>query len=150
MKIGIIGGGLTGLVAGHVLAQDHEVYLYEKMPVLGGCLSSYHVQDYWIERYYHHCFSGDLHLFSLLEELGLTGSLEWRKGTTGYYREKKIYPLNTPLEILKYPGLSLPDKARLAWLTFTARKANLAKLDDIPGRTVYSGASRPECLFFIF
>jgi protoporphyrinogen oxidase len=50
MKIGIIGGGITGLVAAHALAPDHEITLFETMPYPGGCLSSYHINDYWIER----------------------------------------------------------------------------------------------------
>ena len=152
MKIAVIGGGLTGLVAARALARDHEVCLYEKLPFLGGCLSSYQMHDYWIERYYHHCFSGDTALFTLLENLGLSGNLEWRKGTTGYCSERKIYPLNSPVEILKYPGLSLPDKAKLAWLTVSARKANLTKLDGIPaeqyiidhlGRNLYTSFFEP-------
>lgn len=131
MKIGIIGGGLTGLVAAHALAKDHEIDLFEKMPYLGGCLSSYHISEYWIERYYHHCFSSDTTLFSLFRELGLSEKLEWRTGTSGYYAHDEIYPLNTPLEILRYPELSLFDKARLAWLTLSAKKADLTLLDDI-------------------
>ena len=117
MKIGIIGGGLTGLAAAHALAGEHEIQLYEKMPYLGGCLSSYNMNDYWIERYYHHCFSTDTALFSLLEETGLSGKLEWMTGTTGYYARNHIYPLNTPREILAYPELTLTDKVKLAWLT---------------------------------
>ncbi len=132
MRIGIIGGGLTGLVAAHALAQDHEITLFEKMPYAGGCLSSYHINDYWIERYYHHCFSSDISLFSLLKELGIAGRLEWKTGSTGYYARDTIYPLTTPLQILRYPELTLSDKARLAWLTLTAKKADLASLDTIP------------------
>ncbi|MCK9579649.1 MAG: NAD(P)/FAD-dependent oxidoreductase [Methanoregula sp.] len=132
MKIGIIGGGLTGLVAAHALAQDHDITLYEKMPYPGGCLSSYHINDYWIERYYHHCFSSDTVLFSLLKELGLIERLEWKTGTTGYLARDTIYPLNTPLEILRYPELSFIDKARLGWLTLTAKTADLTSLDDLP------------------
>jgi protoporphyrinogen oxidase len=132
MKIGIIGGGLTGLVAAHALARDHEIDLFEKMPYLGGCLSSYHINDYWIERYYHHCFSSDISLFSLMKELGLADRLEWKNGTTGYFTHDTIYPLTTPVEILRYPELSLIDKARLAWLTLTAKKTDIGPLDDIP------------------
>lgn len=132
MKIGIIGGGLTGLVAAHALARDHEVCLFEMMPYMGGCLSSYHINEYWIERYYHHCFSSDTTLFSLLDDLGLADSLEWWSGTTGYYARDTIFPLNTPLEILRYPELTIIDKARLAWLTLTAKNADLGSLDDIP------------------
>ncbi len=152
MQICVIGGGLTGLVAAHALAGDHEVHLFEKLPYLGGCLSSYEMNGYWIERYYHHCFSGDTHLFDLLRELGLFESLEWRTGTTGYYSGGKIYPLNTPWEILRYPGLSLIGKARLALLTFTAKSADLSALDDVPaeryildhlGSDVYSSFFEP-------
>jgi len=132
MKIGIIGGGLTGLVAANVLAGHHEIQLFEKKPFLGGCLASYAIGDYCIERYYHHCFSGDTNLFMLLKNLGLYESLEWKVGTTGYYSENKIYPLNTPSQILKYPGLSLLDKAKLAWMTLNSKKADLSSLDDIP------------------
>ena len=132
MKIGIIGGGLTGLVAAHALSQEHEVYIFEKMPFPGGCLSSYPINDYWIERYYHHCFSNDVHLFALIDELGLSGRLEWKTGTTGYCAGRTIYALNTPLQILLYPELSVTDKARLAYLTLTAKKADLTALDDIP------------------
>jgi protoporphyrinogen oxidase len=152
MRICIIGGGLTGLVAAHVLAGDHEVHLIEKMPYLGGCLSSYTVNDYWIERYYHHCFSGDNHLGALLRDLGLFESLEWRTGTTGYYSGGTVYPLNTPLEILRYPELSLIDKAKLAGLTLTAKYADISSLDAVPaeryiidhlGRNIYSSFFEP-------
>ncbi|MHB8053095.1 MAG: NAD(P)/FAD-dependent oxidoreductase [Methanoregula sp.] len=152
MRICVIGGGLTGLVAAHALAGEHEVQLVEKMPYLGGCLSSYDVNGYWIERYYHHCFSGDNHLFALLRGLGLMDSLEWRTGTTGYYSGGTIYPLNTPGEILRYPELSLIDKAKLAYLTLTAKMADLSALDDVPaeryiishlGRNVYSSFFEP-------
>ena len=152
MRICVIGGGLTGLVAAHALAGEHEVQLIERMPYLGGCLSSYNVYDYWIERYYHHCFSGDNHLFALLRELGLSEHLEWRTGTSGYYSGGTIYPLSTPMEILRYPYLSLLDKARLAFLTLTAKNADLSLLDNIPaeryiidhlGRNVYSSFFEP-------
>jgi protoporphyrinogen oxidase len=152
MRICIIGGGLTGLVAAHSLAGEHEIHLLEKMPYLGGCLSSYNVGGYWIERYYHHCFSGDNHLFALLRDLGLLESLEWRNGTTGYFSGGRIYPLNTPIEILRYPELSLIDKMRLAFLTLTAKNADLSSLDDVPaeryiidhlGDNVYSSFFEP-------
>ncbi len=135
MKIGIIGGGLTGLVAAHALGREHEVELFEKMPVLGGCLSSYQINDYYIEQYYHHCFSDDHHLFSLVKELGLSDRLEWHNGTTGYFSRNTIYPLNTPMQILRYPELSLVDKAKLAKLTLHAKKIDLLALDGIPAET---------------
>jgi len=135
MKIGILGGGLCGLVAANALAEKHDVVLFEKMPYLGGCLSSYHIDDYWIERYYHHCFSGDSQLFALIRELGLSDKLEWREGSTGYFSGDTLYPLTTPLEILRWPELSLIDKAKLALLTRKAKKIDPLTLDDIPAET---------------
>ena len=52
----------------------------------------------------------------------LSDKLEWKTGTTGYFARNTIYPLNTPLQILKYPELSLIDKARLAMLTLQCKK----------------------------
>ena len=135
MKLGILGGGLCGLVAANALAEKHDVVLFEKMPYLGGCLSSYHIDDYWIERYYHHCFSGDSQLFALIRELGLSDKLEWREGSTGYFSGDTLYPLTTPLEILRWPELSLIDKAKLALLTRKAKKTDPLTLDDIPAET---------------
>ena len=152
MKIGIIGGGLTGLVAANRLVSGHEIDLFEKMPYLGGCLSSYNVNDYWIERYYHHCFSRDTSLFALISELGLSGELEWRTGTTGYFAGNRIFPLSTPFQILAYPELSFLDKIKLGLLTLKAKKTDLITLDDVPadqyiinhlGKNIYSSFFEP-------
>ncbi|HUU75603.1 MAG TPA: NAD(P)/FAD-dependent oxidoreductase [Methanoregulaceae archaeon] len=134
MKVCIIGGGLTGLVAAHRLGSRHEVELYEKKDHLGGCLSSYHINDYWLEKYYHHCFAGDTDLFLLMEDLRIHDRLEWLKGTTGYYSNKTIYPLSSPLEILRYPELSLAEKARLGMLVMSAKKMDATALDTVTAR----------------
>ncbi len=131
MKVCIIGGGLTGLTAALELGRDHEVSLLEKEQYLGGCLSSYHIGSYWIERFYHHCFTGDTRLLALIDELGLTPLLEWRTGTTGTFAGGTVYPLNTPVEILSYPLLTFRDKVKLARLTMKAGKTNPVPLDDI-------------------
>jgi len=132
MKICIIGGGLTGLVAASRLSEIHKVDLFEKKTHLGGCLSSYQVDNYWIERFYHHCFSGDHNFFKLLKELKLFDKLEWLGASSGYYANNTAFPLNTPFEILKYPYISLMDKAKLAWLTKRAKKVDASALDSIP------------------
>ena len=131
MKVCIIGGGLAGLCAALRLKGRHEVDLYEKKGHLGGCLCSYRIDDYWIEQFYHHCFSGDRNLLALFSELNIGDRLEWRKGTSGYYSQDTVYPLNTPLEILRYPLLSTTDKLRLALLTMRSKRTDVAGLDDI-------------------
>lgn len=132
MDICIIGGGLTGLVAALPLSETSEVTILEKKPFLGGCMASYQRDNYWIEQYYHHCFAGDHHLFSLLDDLGLRDRLEWLKGSTGYYVDGTVHPLTSPMEIVRYPHLSFIDKARLGVLTLRAKRIDLRPLDDVP------------------
>ena len=115
----IIGGGLAGLASAYRLAGKDEIILIEKEPELGGMASSYKIGKYHIEKYYHHIFASDKELISLIEELGLSNRLEWLKGTTGYYFNSKIYPMNTPIEILA--ALPLMDVIRLTWLVLKAK-----------------------------
>ncbi|HQN91878.1 MAG TPA: NAD(P)-binding protein, partial [Methanoculleus sp.] len=111
MKICVVGGGLSGLVSTLELIGEHEVDLFERRPVLGGCLGSYRIGNYWIEEYYHHCFAGDSALLALFKNLGVIDRLVWLKGTTGYYVDGVVHHLTTPTEILRYPHLTLIEKA---------------------------------------
>jgi protoporphyrinogen oxidase len=143
-KIVIIGGGLAGLVAAYRLSDEHQVTVVEKDDVLGGMTQSYHIDehtdghiddhtdDYYIEKYYHHFFSSDTELIGLIDELGLAGRLQWVKGTTGYYWSGRAYPMNTPLEILKFPPMSLLDIFRLGLLVLRAKLVrDVRSYDDI-------------------
>ncbi|MBN1165731.1 MAG: FAD-dependent oxidoreductase [Methanospirillaceae archaeon] len=135
MKVCIIGGGLTGLSAGMRLSEKADVTILEKNNDIGGLLASYTINDaYYLEKYYHHCFTSDTALLHLLSELSLSDQLEWRHTTTGYMVDGKIYPLTTPFEILRYPYLSLIEKAKLAHFTMKAKKIAAESLDSITAR----------------
>jgi protoporphyrinogen oxidase len=129
----IIGGGLAGLAAAYKLAGKDEIILIEKEPDLGGMASSYKINNYFIEQYYHHIFTSDKELISLIEDLGLGDRLEWLKGTTGYYFDGKIYPMNSPLEILR--ALPLMDVIRLTLLVLKAKSIkDRTPFDDITAK----------------
>jgi protoporphyrinogen oxidase len=134
MKIGIIGGGLAGLVAGYHLSDNHEVVIFEKEDETGGLLSSYRTDRYTIERYYHHFFSGDTQLLNLVDELGLSGDIVWLSGSTGSYIKGGIYPLTSPIEILRYPHLGFFEKVRLGLFTLRASRIDTSSLDDITAK----------------
>ncbi len=131
MKICVVGGGLCGLVSALNLAESHQVDLFERRPIAGGCLGSYRIDDYWIEEYYHHCFAGDARLLALIEALGVADRLEWLRGSTGYCVDGTIHPLTSPTEILLYPHLTLIEKARLGLLTLRSRGLGVSALDGI-------------------
>jgi protoporphyrinogen oxidase len=129
----IIGGGLAGLAAAYKLEGKDKLIIIEKEPELGGMASSYKIDNYYIEQYYHHIFASDKELISLIEELGLGDRLEWLKGTTGYYFDGKIYPMNSPLEILK--ALPLMDVIRLTLLVLKAKSIkDRTPFDDITAK----------------
>ncbi|MDI3506692.1 MAG: hypothetical protein PWQ69_672 [Methanomicrobiaceae archaeon] len=134
MKICVVGGGLSGLVSTLELVGEHEVDLFERRPVPGGCLGSYRIGNYWIEEYYHHCFAGDSALLALFKNLGVIDRLVWLKGTTGYFVDGVVHPLTTPTEILRYPHLTLIEKVRLGLLTLRSRRFDVAALDEVTAR----------------
>lgn len=134
MKIGILGAGLTGLAAALHLAAADEVVIFERNAMVGGCLTSENYGKYTLETLYHHCFSGDTRLFSLLEELGLKEDLIWLKGSTGYYMKGVLHPLTTPMEILRYPCLTFLQKARLGMFVLSSRKIDMAALDTVTAK----------------
>ena len=131
MKVIVIGAGLTGLSSALELSEEHDVIVVEKEEEAGGLAGTYARNGYRIERYYHHMFSGDEELLNLLRDLGLDRKIEWRIARTGYLMDDTLYPLNTPLEILKFPYISFMDKIRLAGYVIRSRKLNYAEFDDI-------------------
>ncbi|MCK4458120.1 MAG: NAD(P)/FAD-dependent oxidoreductase [Methanosarcinales archaeon] len=136
MKTIIIGGGLTGLAAAYKLLKNgiSDVTILEKDLEPGGMAASYHIGDYHIEKYYHHIFESDTELISLMTDMGLEKDLQWLKGTTGYHIDGKIYPMNTPLELLRSP-LSILDLMRLARIVLAIkRKKDVSGLDDVTAK----------------
>jgi protoporphyrinogen oxidase len=135
MKIGILGSGLAGLSAALQLADKFEVVIFEKNDSPGGCMSSLTYNNtYTLETLYHHCFSGDTNLFSLLEDLDLKTDMIWLKGSTGYYMDGILHPLTTPLEILRYPCLTFFQKFRLGLFVIGSRKIDLSQLDKVTAK----------------
>lgn len=134
-KIVIIGGGLSGLAAAYRLAKDHEVTVVEQDNTLGGMAQSYRVDDYYIEKFYHHFFSGDTELINLIGKLGLNEQIIWLTGKTGYYWDGRSYPMNTPLEILKFPPMSILDVFRLGTMVLRTRSIeDVRSYDSITAR----------------
>ncbi|WP_202320105.1 NAD(P)/FAD-dependent oxidoreductase [Archaeoglobus neptunius] len=129
MKIAVVGAGLTGLKAARELREYARVRVFEPGE-LGGLAASFG-DSFRIEKYYHHCFRYDEYLLREIKELGLGSKLVWKVAKTGFAVDGKIYPLNTPFEILHYPYLSFRDKVRLARFTLKSRKMNYENYDDM-------------------
>ncbi len=128
MKIAVVGAGLAGLKAAKELAEYANVVVFEPEDV-GGLVASF--RDFSIEKFYHHCFRDDSFLLEEIEKNGLKSKLVWKIARTGFAANGKIYPLNTPFEILRYPLLSFWEKIRLARFTLKSRNLNYEDFDDV-------------------
>ncbi|MBO8179483.1 MAG: NAD(P)/FAD-dependent oxidoreductase [Archaeoglobus sp.] len=126
MKIAVVGAGLTGLKAAKELSEYASVVVFEPEDI-GGLVASYE----GVEKFYHHCFRDDDFLLEEIKRSGLNSKLVWRIAKTGFAANGKIYPLNTPFEILRYPLLTFGEKIRLARFTLKSRKLNYENFDDI-------------------
>ncbi len=139
MKIAIVGAGLTGLSAAFELRDFAKVKVFDDC--IGGLASSY-CPSYCIEKFYHHCFRGDSDLLDLIKKLKLNSKLVWKVVRIGQECNGRIYPLNTPIEIIKFPCMSLADKIKLAKFTFSCRKKNFDEIKEFDEVKVVEGLKR--------
>lgn len=117
MKIGIIGGGVTGIAEAYYLAKKgHQVTLYEKQKILGGLAAWFNIAGRDVERFYHFIMTCDRYYLDMLEELGISDSLNWVETTTAFYHGGDVYPFSEPMHLLQFKPLTLPQRVRLAGL----------------------------------
>tara|TARA_B100001029_G_scaffold144204_1_gene124174 strand:- start:3140 stop:4456 length:1317 start_codon:yes stop_codon:yes gene_type:complete len=133
MNISIIGGGITGLSVAYYLSKEgFDVTVYESSYFFGGQASSIKIDNYFIERGYHHIFRNDFEIINLIDELGLNESLEWHKSSVGMYSDKSLYKFSTPLDLLKYKPISLINRIRLGLISlYLQRRKNWKNYESI-------------------
>jgi protoporphyrinogen oxidase len=123
MKVGIIGGGLTGLTAAYRLCQrGFQVHLLEAEPTVGGLMGTFDIGGVRIEQFYHHIFSNDSHVIDLLAELGLADRLAWRESKVGIFYDGRVYNFVTPVDLLRFTPISLVDRLRLGLVGLQLRR----------------------------
>lgn len=115
MRWAVVGGGMLGLtVALRLRQQGKDVVLFEGGDRLGGLAAAWTLGDVEWDRHYHVTLLSDTTLRSLLAELGLEHTIEWRVTKTGFYANGRLYPMSNAIEYLQLPALGLVDKLRLA------------------------------------
>lgn len=115
MKIGIIGAGFTGLSAGYYLTKKgHNVTIFERDSVPGGLAIGFREKNWeWsLEKHYHHWFTNDESILALARELNYKVIIARPK--TSVYVDEEIYQLDSPLNLLRFPKISIIDRIRMA------------------------------------
>lgn len=119
MKIGIIGAGYVGLSAAYSLSKKgHKVHIFEALDRPGGLATSFKDTKWkWsLEDHYHHWFSNDNHIKRLAKEIG--HKIIFARPITSVLVDDKIYQLDSPLSLLRFPHLSLIDRVRTGVVLF--------------------------------
>ncbi len=126
MKIGIVGGGFTGLTAAYQLSkQGHQVVVYEAEAQVGGLSSGFSVSEWeWpLDRFYRHVFGGDRAIIALAAELGVP--LTFSRPKTSMWVNGRPYVYDNPVGVALYPNLPFYDNLRIglavAWLKYLVR-----------------------------
>ncbi len=112
-KIAIVGAGISGLYLAYRLSSKNKVIVFEKNNQVGGLASTFQ-SDNWswpLESFYHHFFTSDKKLISLLKELSL--SFFWQKPTTAIWQNEKVNDFSSPQDLFTFPEISFFDKVRL-------------------------------------
>ncbi|NIS83095.1 MAG: FAD-dependent oxidoreductase [Anaerolineales bacterium] len=135
MKAAIIGGGIAGLSAAYDLARaGAEVVIFEAADYVGGLSAGFKIPrwDWSVEHYYHHWFATDDHVLGLIDELGLSHKVLFPRPVTAVFYEERFYALDSPLAVLRYPGLPFLHRLWMgvvvAYLKYIARWRPLEKV----------------------
>ncbi len=116
MRVAIIGAGVAGMTAAYELAKArHQVDVYEASDRVGGLASGFRDARWeWpLERFYHHLFETDSAMRGLVAEIGYRDRLFFRQATTAHWWQGQLYPIDSPLNLLRFPGLPPLDRLRL-------------------------------------
>jgi len=154
-NVAVLGGGISGLVSAYRLLQKgNRVTLFEASDELGGLGGTFQHEGHTMEQFYHVMINTDEHLLGLLKELELGDEITWTETKMGFLYDKTLYPFNTPLDLLKFGGLSLVGRVRTALGgAYIAKMLNDPKgldqmsvsewLEDIFGAEVFAQLWRP-------
>jgi protoporphyrinogen oxidase len=157
MKIGIIGGGPTGLALAYRLCrQGHPVVLFERERQLGGLATHHDYGPFFWDRFYHVILPSDTHLLRFLNDIGLGGRIRWSRTLTGFYVDQQFYSVSNTWELMRFPLVSLWGKFRLALtILYCSRIRDWQRLEKITvedwlvktcGRTTYEKMWKPLLL----
>src|SRR5579872_2136218 len=113
----VIGGGFTGLAAAYELSRRGvKAVVVESDQAVGGLAGSFEVGGEWLEKFYHHWFKSDIYVLQLIEELDAQDRVMYRRTRTGMYFAGNFFKLSTPVDVLKFTALSMPNRLRLGLL----------------------------------
>jgi len=133
-QVAIVGGGIMGVTLAYKLAQQGiNVSVYERGDNLGGLASYMPYDGVRMDRFYHTILSSDMSMQTLIKESGVADKLHFTETKQGFYDNGKLYPFNTPIDLMTFPPLNIFQRFRLGLQVIYAQFAkDWETIDDIP------------------
>ena len=130
----IVGGGITGLAAAYIAAKNGaKVTVLEADKNFGGLLNTFEIAGNRLEFFYHHFFTHDAEINWLVKELDLEKELLFHNSTMGVFQNGKIYPFNSPIDLLKFSPINFIDKLKFGLSSiFMGKFTSWEQYENIP------------------
>lgn len=143
-RIGIIGGGITGLTAAYRLKQAGcDVTIFEASGDLGGLASGFTLAGHPVEKAYHFLYKTDQYILALVDELGLTDKLSYNASSVSTYYDGTLYPMMSPVDLIKFTPISFINRIRagvtVLWLQRVKNWRSLSTITALDWLRKYAG-----------
>ena len=147
LQAAVIGGGITGMATALSLSrQGYGVTLFEAEDDLGGLGTTFGWRGVHLERFYHCLLPDDHALLPRVRELGLESQMIWRETKMGFMYRNRIWPMNTPRDLLSFGPLTILERLRMGLMGLRARSGGLApELDAITAEKWVRGMVGDRC-----
>jgi protoporphyrinogen oxidase len=154
-RVAIIGGGIMGVALAYKLSQEDNlaITIYERGDNLGGLAGYMPYDGVRLDRFYHTILSSDMTMQTLMDETGVDDKRHFTETKQGFYDAGKIYPFNTPVDLMTYPPLNIIQRVRLALqIVYAQFEDDWRNMDKVPvedwlvkvsGRGVYNKVWKP-------
>lgn len=153
-NVAIVGGGIMGVTLAYKLSQQGlHVTVYERSNNLGGLAGFIHYDGVRMDRFYHTILSSDMSMQTLIQESGVADRLHFTATQQGFYDNGKLYPFNTPVDLMTFPPLNIFQRFRLGLQVIYAQfESDWHKMDTVPvedwlvkvsGRAVFEKVWKP-------
>jgi protoporphyrinogen oxidase len=132
----VVGGGFAGLAAAYELARNGKrVIVIERDPTVGGLAGGFDIGGHILEKFYHHWFNNDQHIFDLIHEMDADENILLRQTRTGMYYSSQFFRLSTPIDLLRFKALPFFDRIRLGVAVLRARSVkDWSKLEGLSAK----------------
>ena len=114
MKIAIIGAGISGFLCAYRLSSEFQISIFEKENYPGGLCSYACFDNMPIEKYNHFFSRQAKEIIRVIIELGLGGSLSWKKVRQASIIDGRFFDMSRPLSLFGLPGINIFEKMKLA------------------------------------